>query len=59
MKWLIYGSTGQIARKFIEYICKNDIVDTIIAGVSRMENFDDIKQEIQQFNQIEQLFLVD
>lgn len=46
MKWLIYGSTGWIARKFIEYICTNDIVDTIVAGVSRMENFDDIKQEI-------------
>lgn len=46
MKWLIYGSTGWIARKFIEYICTNDIVDTIVAGVSRMENFGDIKQEI-------------
>ena len=46
MKWLIYGSTGWIARKCIEYICKNDIVDTIVAGVSRMENFNDIKQEI-------------
>ena len=46
MKWLIYGSTGWIARKFIEYICTNDIVDTIVKGIRRMENFDDIKQEI-------------
>lgn len=46
MKWLIYGSTGWIAGKFIEYICKNDIVDTIVTGISRMENFNDIKQEI-------------
>lgn len=46
MKWLIYGSTGWIARKFIEYICTNDIVDTIVKGICRMENFDDIKQEI-------------
>lgn len=46
MKWLIYGSTGWIARKFIEYICTNDIVDTIVTGVCRMENFNDIKQEI-------------
>lgn len=46
MKWLIYGSTGWIARKFIEYICTNDIIDTIVKGIRRMENFDDIKQEI-------------
>ena len=46
MKWLIYGSTGWIARKFIEYICTNDIVDTIVKGIRKMENFDDIKQEI-------------
>lgn len=47
MNWLVYGSTGWIAQQFIEYINDNKIDVNIIPAKSRLENFEDIRKEIE------------
>lgn len=47
MLWLVYGSTGWIGKQFINSI-NNNI--TIVKGLSRFENFNDIKYEIKKVN---------
>lgn len=47
MNWLVYGSTGWIAQQFFEYINDNKIDVNIIPAKSRLENFEDIRKEIE------------
>lgn len=50
MNWLVYGSTGWIAQQFIEFINDNKINVNIIPAKSRLENFADIRKEIELNN---------